>query len=427
MVTQVNSSLPAAQQNYSPVMSLVVVLAFEALIYLLTQTTTSLMDRVQPLDNPGKLHQAGCADFQNEFYDEAINKFTLALECDPDQNLQATILADRADVYLACGEIDEAQADYDLALQCHPEDALLARIYLKRGAFHANEGNHKQAIEDYNCAYGVDADPQMGVSIRYQRGCSYAALACYEEAIADFNEAANACAFSDQNLRLQILESRATAQIKIGRSEDALNDYQLALACDLEEDQRLHFQMSLFLCQGAICIKNSEYEKAIMNYTKALECVLQDPGERAHILYQRSYAYGRLKKFELCERDISEAILCVSKEDGVQLFGARAVARVALKRYAEAIEDFTTAMGINPADEEWKAELLYGRGVAHRESKKPDLARLDWEKALKCTFKKKGLRESIEGELNPKTTQSLGSISDVWGSVASNLPSRSQK
>lgn len=292
MVMPVSSSLSAdSYLSFYYVAPVVVVLAFEALAYLLPQVTKSLMDRVQlpenPRENPEKLYQEGCSDFQNEFYDKAIKKFTLALECDP-----------------------------------------------------------------------------------------------------------------DQNLRLQILDSRATAQIKIGKSEDALNDFELALTGDLEQDQRLHFQMSLLLCQGAVFTKNNEHEKAIVNYTKALECVSQDPEGRAHILYLRSYAHGRLKKFDLCESDITNAIECDSDEDRVQLFGARGVARMNLKRYPEAIEDLTTAMDINPADEEWKAELLYCRGIAHRENKTPNLARQDWEAALKCTFKKKGLRESIEGGLN---------------------------
>ncbi len=315
MVMPFNSSLPAATYpSYYLVMPVVAVLAFEALAYLLPQVTKSLKDRVQPLESPGNLHQEGWADFQNELYDEAIKKFTLALECDP-----------------------------------------------------------------------------------------------------------------DQNLRLQILDNRATAQIKIGRSEDALQDFLLALAYDLEEQQQLHFQTAFFLCQGAVFIKNNEHEKAIVNYTKALECVSHDPEKSAHILYQRSYAYGRLKKFDLCESDISEAIECGSKEDRVQLFGARGVARVALKKYPEAIEDLTTAMDINLADEEWRAELLYCRGVAHRENKNLDEARQDWEAALKCTFKKEGLRESIESELNPKKAQSVGTISALLGGVASKLPVSLQK
>jgi tetratricopeptide (TPR) repeat protein len=323
MVMPVDFSLPAdAHLSYYYVAPIVVVLAFEALAYLLPQVTQSLKDRVQPPEkplekpgeNPEKLQQEGWADYQNELYDEAIEKFTLALECNP-----------------------------------------------------------------------------------------------------------------DRNLHLLILDSRATAQIKIGRSESALNDFQLALARDLEEDQRLHFQMSFLLCQAAVFTKNNEYKKAMENYTKALECVSQDLRGRAHILYLRSHVYGRLKKFDLCECDITNAILCDSGEDRIQLFGARAVARVALKKYPEAIEDLTTAIDINPADEEWKAELLYIRGVAQRENKNPDLARQNWEAALKCNFKKEGLRESIEGQLYPKKAQSVGTISALLGSVAFNLPGVFQK
>jgi len=106
-------------------------------------------------------------------------------------------------------------------------------------------------------------------------------------------------------------------------------------------------------------------------------------------LYQRGYAYCRQKKFELCEIDITEAISY--GEDKAQLFGARAVARVALKKYPEAIQDISAAL-CHSIDEKWKAELLYLRAVAYQKNENLDLARQDWETALKCNFTKESLR-----------------------------------
>ena len=93
-----------------------------------------------------------------------------------------------------------------------------------------------------------------------------------------------------------------------------------------------------------------------------------------------------------------------------------------LKKYLEAIQDLTTAMIINPSDEEWKAELLYIRGVAYRENNNPYMACQDWEAALKCTFTKEGLREKIEAALNQKTDQPVDTIDTIWDQVAFKLP-----
>ncbi len=411
------------------------------------------------MSSPEKLYQDGCEDFQNGLNDEAIRKFTLALECNPDQSLlafilvdraaiyiidlqydnaiedlttalgcnpdqdmKASILADRAFAYLAGEKYQKAQEDYDLALQCDPiEDALLAGILLARGIFYGEVGEHERAIDDFNRAHDTCIDPYEQASIRHRRGCSYVALKRYEEAILDFTEAAIACP-NDQEAVL-ILEDRAKAQIMMGWLEEAMKDYQLILKYDLDQQQQLHFQMSFFFCEGAVHIKNRDYAKAIESYTKLLQYDSHSLEARAQILYLRSHAYGRLKKFDLCEIDISEAIKCGS--DKVQLFGARAVARVGLKKYPEAISDITTAM--DTTDEEWKAELLYIRGVAHRENNNLSMARQDWEAALRCTFKKEVLRENIEAALNSKTDQPADIIDTIWGSVVFELSDSLQK
>lgn len=460
MVLRIDSSLPAADnQRQSYVEPFMTMLALAAVAYMFIQVTKSLIGRAAMRD-PGKLHRAGGEDFQNQRYDEAISKFTLALECKldldmrmcilmdraaiyiiqlqydksiedltqaleckPDWNQKASILADRAFAYLASQNSQKALENYDLAVQCQVEDELLAGIYCSRGIVYAQMDEHELALGDFNRALDICSDPYERASIRHQRGCSYVALKRYEEAIADFTEAVIAC--SNEQEAVFILEDRAKTQIMMGWLEDAMKDYQLILRYDLDEQQRLRFQASFFFCQGAVYTKNNEYGKAIESYTKVLLCISHPPEAKAHILYLRSHAYGRLKQFDLCETDISEAIKC--GPDKVQLLGARGVARVRLKKYPEAIADLTTATIINPWDEEWKAELLYIRGVAHRENNNSVGARQDWEAALKCTFTKEGLRENIEAALNQKSDRPVDTFDAIWGSIAFKLPDSLQK
>lgn len=136
MEIRVNSLLPAvAGQVRTYVKPLAVVLALAALAYTIIQVAKSLRGRVQP--DPKQLHQEGLEHFKNKHFDEAIKKFTLALECKLDKKFQAIILSDRAAAYSAIEKPAEAEADFELALQCNPDNALLLQISLKRKSVHS--------------------------------------------------------------------------------------------------------------------------------------------------------------------------------------------------------------------------------------------------------------------------------------------------
>src|SRR4051812_45433364 len=117
MVTRVNPSLPAVvNQSRSYAKPLVAMLALAALAYVLFQVAKSLIGRVQSMRDPGKLHREGSVDFNNKLYDEAIKKFTVALECNPDKNLRELILTDRAAAYIIKQQYDKAIEDLTGAL-----------------------------------------------------------------------------------------------------------------------------------------------------------------------------------------------------------------------------------------------------------------------------------------------------------------------
>lgn len=327
MVIRVNSSLPAVvNQSQSHVTPLVTVFALAALAYVLIQAAKSLIGRVLPIVDPEKWFQEGFADFENELYDESIKKFTLALKCNPNQNLHTRILVAQGLVYRRIKQYDKAIEDFTSTLGCNLNQNMRTHVLVNRAVVYRIIKEYDKAIEDLTSALGCNpSDPNVLMSIYFERGSSNLMLKNFDDVISDL--------------------------------------------------------------------------------AKALEYDSKDPKTRAGILLKRAHTFSCQKKFDLCEIDLSDAIACRPNRDEVRLFWKRGETRVKLKRYQEAIQDFTTAMDINPADEGWKAQLLYSRGVAHRENKNPVQACRDWQAALRCIFTDQRLRVIINVELNKQSAR----------------------
>ncbi len=135
MVTHVNSSLPAVViQTRSYATPIIAALAFAAIGYLLIQIAKSLMGRVQPMPSAESLYAQGCDDYSAGKYAEAIQKFALALQRMPDQQLQLKKLADLG---AAC-----AANFFESAIDS----------YLDRATSFADQNDHAQAILVYTSA-----------------------------------------------------------------------------------------------------------------------------------------------------------------------------------------------------------------------------------------------------------------------------------
>ncbi len=77
---------------------------------------------------------------------------------------------------------------------------------------------------------------------------------------------------------------------------------------------------------------------------------------------------------------------------------------------------------MNRDDEDCRAVLLHQRGKVHRENQSPDLARQDFEAALRCNITIVGLREEILADLSSKTAPPAGKNWNLFSWMRSKIP-----
>ena len=157
---------------------------------------------------------------QNGEYQNAIDKFTEAIQANPD-NPAAYLY--RALAHHHVGEVDKAIDDNTEAIKLYPR---MKDAHNNRGVTHAAKGNTEQAFADYNQALATDpnfADPynNRGV-LRYRMRNLTAAVQDFNRAI----ECAPTMAIAYCN--------RGQARIEIDGSEPALADFAEAILQDPE-------------------------------------------------------------------------------------------------------------------------------------------------------------------------------------------------
>ena len=121
-----------------------------------------------------------------------------------------------------------------------------------------SQGSYKYALEEYQSSI------QNGVKLAQSyRGAGIASLRLgkYEDAVNNFTEALN-CDNVSKSLRKDILSYRATAELKWGKYEDAMADCQT-----LGED--FSMDASSYFLTGKVALAMDSYEEAASNFKQA--------------------------------------------------------------------------------------------------------------------------------------------------------------
>ncbi len=168
-----------------------------------------------PRDPDAYTHRAS-AHSRKGVTDAALKDYERALSIDPD-NFDA--LLSRAALYSESGDGPAAVADMDRALKVRPGNA--AALY-NRGYAHFVERRYALAVADYSAA--IDAAPDFAMA--YNNRCLNAALAGGDQA--------STLADCDEALRLlperpDVRETRGFVDLKFGKNDAALEDYNAAL------------------------------------------------------------------------------------------------------------------------------------------------------------------------------------------------------
>ena len=123
---------------------------------------------------------AGLSHRRNEEYSKAIERFTKAIEINPQLSIAYN---NRGVAYRRQGDIDLAIQDYDRAIELNPYSA---RAYNNRGVAYRRQGNRNDAIQDFNKAIELNPDHARAY---YSRGVAYRQQGNHNLAVQDFNKA----------------------------------------------------------------------------------------------------------------------------------------------------------------------------------------------------------------------------------------------
>ena len=247
------------------------------------------------------LLDSGNEYMKRDRYEEAIGKFTKALENSPKYS-QA--FNRRGDAYTNLERYNEAIADYTRAIEINPKYAL---AFSNRGYAYYMQKKYNEAIADYTQA--IKIYPKYEIAFVY-RGEAYYALKKYDEVIA------NATRFVE-------------------------NDSQNAVA--------LNFRGYAYYVQ-------KKYNEAIADYTQAIKL---NPKDEQAFNY-RGDAYYVQKKYAEAIADYTQAIKINPKY--AQAFENRGHAHLKQGHYSDAASDFTKGMEI---DQKFDVMMLYFRGTCY--------------------------------------------------------------
>ena len=198
--------------------------------------------------------------------------------------------------------------------------------YINMGVTKNSMGLFEESLVDYNKAFTLHAPSALFFS---NRGVTYLNMKKFESALFDFNKAIELNPASPQ-----FYFNRALAKSGMGNNEDALNDFDKSLLYDA-------------------------------NFSKAY-------AERGMLLYHK----GDLQK---AMADLNKSIDLTSENADYANYVNRGAIFYAMKNYASSINDFSTAIQLNPGF----ANSYMNRGSAYRETKEFELAITDFSNALK--------------------------------------------
>ncbi|MFA7361264.1 MAG: tetratricopeptide repeat protein [Candidatus Kapaibacterium sp.] len=171
--------------------------------------------------------------------------------------------------------------------------------------------------------------------------------------------------FEEENLISDIKD------IWINQEYENIDSYYEKVISSQLSDAKLYLSYG-YEGRGSEYYYSKSYEKAIADYTKAIELKPDD----ADAYWSRGNAYYYLQKYDEAIADYTKAIEL--KPDDADAYNNRGIAYRKLEKYDEAIADFSKAIELKPD----YALAYYNRGVAYYDLKKYEEVIADYTKAI---------------------------------------------
>lgn len=302
------------------------------------------------------------ADFQPAVAEQAT---------EPDATINPDVVKTMAWQEVANGNYDVAIAQYSLVISANPHDT---QAWMERGIAYVRSGDHIAAINDYSAAAELERSNAL---IYYNRGISYAALNMTDLAIADYDHSIRhddqyaytwnnrghlyasmeqwERAISDYTRAIELdptyataFNNRAIAYVQVGNIDGALEDYKHALDLD-------PYYVDANYNYGLLMYRQGDFRAAV----NAFHIVVKSDVEKtAQMWNNHGSALHRLGRYADAIQSYSRALGIDPEYDLARL--NRATANRDLGEYQKAVEDYSTLLAKNP----YRYDLYLARGNA---------------------------------------------------------------
>ena len=288
-----------------------------------------------------------------EKFNEAIEAFNHAIQ----------YISDRAHIHAALGaaytnlhQYDNALGAYKTANRLNPSDAM---IHHQLGNIYSKRGKRQQAILHQEKAITISPDL---ASAHYQLGLLYTQENLLEDAIAAYENA-----YQEDAELTEALYNLAQTYFRVGNTEAA------------------HRKMQLFEKQKVAL-------KPIQGLRSALHRTI-DISQRAGILTNIGRQYLKNENYEKAVMEYEKALGLVPKI--AEAYNGVGIAYVMLRRYSDAIAAQNKALTINPDF----AEAHAGLGLVYLMQKKDELALRHYRKAITLSQNKPKFEEEVHHKI----------------------------
>lgn len=292
--------------------------------------------------------------FKNKQYEQAIEKYTQAIELDPSD---VTFYSNRSACYAALGRWEEAAED---GRQCIITDRTFVKGYFRQALGLQNLGNLDGALEAVKRGLGID--PQNADLKKMSREIEEtqrlrkveAFIVSTEMALKD-NDVAAAFKSCESGLRLD--PDNKSLNALMTRVRPLYERAEKQRIANLDPKERMKEE-------GDTLFKAAKFEEAIKVYTRCIDSFSDKSSELALKCYNnRAACYKQISNFDGVIHD-STAVL-EYKPDDLKALMRRAQAYEACERYKSALQDVRQVLAYG-IDVVGKPTYDLANGMQHR-------------------------------------------------------------
>lgn len=295
--------------------------------------------------------------FKDKQYADAIAKYTLAIEADPDTDV--TFYSNRSACYAALGKWQEAADD---GRKCIMIDKKFVKGYFRAGLAQQNLKSFEAALDVIKRGLGIDSK-----NADLKRMSAECTESIRQVKVADALKSADeAVRTNDTYGAYRTLE----AALRLDPSNDQLNKMMANVKPAYERAEKSRISgldpVEAIKEKGDNLYKASNFEGAITQYTRAIKSGVRGSEVVIKCHGNRAACYKQISNFDGTIEDCTEVL--EHKENDVKSLIRRGQAFEACERYKSALQDVrqVLAMGLDAAG---KQNYDLANGMQHRLNK----------------------------------------------------------